>query len=103
MRHGHFEGAPPQGRGPGSCGCDVSDPEDAELRGMFRDLALSLIPLLDPADAMILKLAEIEGQSPARIAARIGCSPAEAERRITQAQRCLCRLVVLAFTSEKSR
>jgi len=103
MRHGHFENTPPQGRRGGSCGCNVSDPEDAELRGLFQDLALSLYPLLDPADAMILKQAEIEGQSPARIAARIGCSPAEAERRITQAQRCLCRLVALSFTSEYSR
>lgn len=103
MRHGHFENTPPQGRRSGSCGCNVSDPEDAELRDLIRDLALSLYPLLDPEDAMILELAEFAGQSPARIAARIGCSPAEAERRITQAQRCLCRLVALSFTSEYFR
>ncbi len=103
MRHGHFEHAKPQNRKAPPCRCGVSDPEDAELKALFHDLALSLYKVMDPADADILTRTEMQGQSPAQIAAQIGCSQAEATRRVKHAQRCFCRLVALSFTSAYSR
>jgi len=103
MRHGHVERTQRQRRDAASCRCGVCEPEDAELRALFHDLALSLYQLMDPCDADILMRAEQRGQTPAQIAAAVGCSQAEAARRVRHAQRCFCRLAALTFTAELSR
>lgn len=103
MGHGHFERTQPQNRKTASCRCGIPDLEDAELRNLFHDLALSLYQLMDPADADILIRADMKGQSLAQIAAGIGCSQAEALRRLKRAQRCFCRLAALSLTSKALR
>jgi DNA-directed RNA polymerase specialized sigma24 family protein len=103
MRHGHLDPVNPQTRKPASCRCGASDPEDAELRALFHDLAMTLYQLMDPVDADILTRAEMQGQTPEQIADQIGCSQAEATRRLAHAQRCFCQLATQSFASANSR
>jgi DNA-directed RNA polymerase specialized sigma24 family protein len=103
MRHGHLDQVNPQDRKATSCRCGASDPEDAELKALFHDLALTLYQLMDPADADILTRAEIQGQTPAQIADQIGCSQVEAARRLAHAQRCFCQLAAQSIAPANSR
>lgn len=88
-----------------SCRCGAPDPEaseDAELAQLFHELALTLFSHMEPGDADILARSELRGQTPSDIAAQIGCSRAEVKLRINHAQRCFCRLVVLALAQLNS-
>ena len=102
MKQGHYDPVKPQYRSTTPCRCKAADPDDAELRALFHDLSLTLFEMMDPADADLLARTDLQGQTPAQIAAQIGCSPAEATRRINDAQRCFFRLVALSFASAKS-
>lgn len=103
MIQGHLHPAGRRPRTPASCRCGVSAPEDPELRDLFDDMALTLFDLMDRADAEILIETELKGRSPAQIAARLGCSQAEAARRIRRAQRCFCRMVAQSLSSGRTR
>lgn len=92
-----------------SCQCFTPDPEapdpevsdDAELEQLFHELASTLFRLMDPDDADILARSEQRGQTPSQIAIQLGCSQAEATRRLNHAQRCFCQLVALTLLPAK--
>ena len=103
MRHGQFDPVSPQNHKTRSCRCADTDPEDAELRALFHDLALTLYQLMDPADADILARAEMQGQTPEQIADQIGCSRAEVRRRLAHARQCFCQLAARSFVPANCR
>jgi len=100
MRQSSFEGPTGAKRKAGSCESRAPEPEDsedAELKRLFHELALTALRLVDQDDADILERFELRGQSVSEIAHETGCSRAEAARRLTHAQRCFCQLVMLTL------
>ncbi len=104
MRESNFEGPTPTDRKAVSCRCSAPEPDgsdDAELKRLFHDLALTLFRLMEQDDADILARSELRGQSLSEIASETGCSRAEATRRLNHAQRCFCKLVILTLVPGK--
>lgn len=104
MRQSTFEGLAHARLGPGSipgCPPDPDASEDAELKRLVHDLALTLFSHLEQDDADILARSELRGQTVSQIACETGCSQAEATRRLDHARRCLCQLVVLTLGPAK--
>lgn len=100
MRQSSFESPTDTKRGAGSCQSRAPEPEDsedAELKRLFHELALTALRLVDHDDADILERFELRGQSVSEIARETGCSRAEAARRLAHAQRCFCRLMMLTL------
>ena len=104
MRQSSFEGLVRVRLRPGSCPGCPTDPEasdDAELKRLVHDLALTLFNHLERDDADILARSELRGQTVSQIARETVCSRAEATRRLDHARRCLCQLVVLTLVPAK--
>ena len=76
----------------GCCGPAPKAPDDAELQRLLAELTPTLLGLMDRDDADILARSELQGQTPTQIATQLGCSPAEASRRLDHAQSCFCKL-----------
>lgn len=79
----------------------TEDPPDPELEALFRQLTVTLRDLMEPEDADILTQADLADQTPSDIAARTGCTEAEAVARIARARACFCNLVVLTLSPTK--
>jgi len=104
MRQSNFEGPTRTKCRAGSCRRCAPEPDasdDPELRQLFHALALTALRLVDQDDADILERFELRGQSVSKIAREIGCSRAEAARRLNHAQRCFCQLVMLTLVPAK--
>jgi len=100
MGQSGFEGPRGTKRKAGSCRGCAPEPEvseDAELRRLFHELALTALKLVDQDEADILERFELRGQSVSEIAHEIGCSRVEAARRLDHAQRCFCQFVILTL------
>lgn len=82
---------------------DPNTSEDEELDRLFRELVQTLIRHMDAEEADILTRIELRGQTLTEFATQDGCSRTEASRRISHAQRCLCRHLVLTLASLKSK
>ena len=104
MRQSDFESPTPPDRKSVPCRCcapELDGSDDAELKRLFQDLALTLFRLMEQDDADILTRFELRGQTLSEIASETGCSRAEATRRLNHAQRCFCQLVILALVPAK--
>ncbi len=77
------------------------DPPDPELEELFRQLAGTLRDMMDRDDADILSHTELHDLTPSEIAARTGCTEAEAVARIACARERFCNLVVLTLSPTK--
>lgn len=80
---------------------DPGDLDDSELLALIDDLTREFLETLDPVDADLLARADLQGQSPVRIAAETGLPLAEIALRLRAARQSLCRYVVLTLTPAK--
>lgn len=104
MRKSKSEGPTCIDRRATSCRYCPPEPEfsdDAELKQLFNDLALTLFRVMKHHDADILARYELRGQSLSEIANDIACSRADAPHQLNHAQRCFCELVVLTLMPRK--
>lgn len=104
MRKSKSEGPTSINRRFKSCRYCPPEPEfsdDAELKQLFNDLALTLFRFMEHHDADILARYELRGQTLSEIASETGCSRAEATRRLNHAQHSFCQLVVLTLVPRK--
>tara|TARA_R110002110_G_scaffold85816_5_gene223952 strand:+ start:6144 stop:6485 length:342 start_codon:yes stop_codon:yes gene_type:complete len=75
-------------------GCD-----DGELKEILRAFIGTLIELLDPRDAEVVRRAEILGQTPSQIADELNLSEQVVASRLLTGRRTLLHLVLLTLQS----
>lgn len=76
---------------------DPDGSDDGELKEILRAFIGTLIELLDPRDAEVVRRAEILGQTPSQIADELNLSEQVVASRLLTGRRCLLHLVMLTL------
>lgn len=111
--HPHEDGAPPEvaarsaPRSSSACSCGarpcVCEIADRELEAVVRELVESLVVTLPPADAEVLRRAEILGQSTPAIARALGLDEATVETRLWAGRRRLLSRLALTLSGPRAK